>query len=52
MKTLVSANNSIFNLDNIEVLNNSEMLNIRGGNADSEQKTKTKDEDVYDTREQ
>lgn len=52
MKTLVSTNNSFINLDNIEVLNSAEMFNIRGGAAGSEEKTRTKDEDVYDTREQ
>ena len=50
MKTIdnnVKKTNSTFN--GIEILNSFEMLNIRGGNTDG--KLKTKEIDVYDTRE-
>ena len=50
MKTIdnnVKKTNSTFN--GIEILNSFEMLNIRGGNTDD--KLKTKEIDVYDTRE-
>ncbi len=51
MKTLRSASTklSIAGINGIEELNYSEMYRIRGGYA--EEKTKTKEIDVYDTRE-
>lgn len=50
MKTIndIKGKNIMF-LNGIEILNNTELHTIRGGNT--EDKSKTKETDVYDTRE-
>jgi len=49
MKTINNVKNSARTINGFEVLNNFEMLNIRGGNTP--EKLKTKEIDIYDTRE-
>ena len=51
MKTKIDNNKNGFSKSNIvfEILDEKEMLNIRGGNTN--EKLKTKEMDVYDTRE-
>jgi hypothetical protein len=46
----ISSGNTTSTISKFAILNDFEMLNVRGG-TDSKEKTKTKEMDVYDTRE-